>query len=188
MMAARPLTPSRFRSTGSSSASSDSSGIASTSPAPKSGMGTRRAKMVASAGITRLTRMTGNREEVKQRLARRIEGDELAARAASCGAHFCRCVPCRQRPARCDTRRSWCRCRPARALHPRSRLRGSRPDRAGTPRTRRASRRPAARRAAPPGVWATSRPRTKRMTPGVIVREPTQRPGFDMNNLATRLR
>jgi hypothetical protein len=48
--AARPDTPSRSRSVGSSRATMVSSGMASTRPAPKSGIGTRRANTLASAG------------------------------------------------------------------------------------------------------------------------------------------
>jgi hypothetical protein len=51
MIAARPVMPSRSRSTGSSSAISVSSAIASISPAPNSGIEVRRAMIVASAGI-----------------------------------------------------------------------------------------------------------------------------------------
>ena len=50
MRAARPDTPSRSRSNGSSSATIVSSGIASTRPAPNSGIGTRRANTLASGG------------------------------------------------------------------------------------------------------------------------------------------
>jgi hypothetical protein len=50
--AARPLIPSALRSSGSSSARIVSSAMASTSPAPKTGIGTRRAMMLASGGIT----------------------------------------------------------------------------------------------------------------------------------------
>ncbi len=49
--AARPLMPSRLRSNGSSSCSSVSSSIASTSPEPKSGIGTRLLITLASTGI-----------------------------------------------------------------------------------------------------------------------------------------
>jgi hypothetical protein len=45
------LTPSRLRSPGSSRASSVSSGIASTRPAPKSGIGARLAITSTSSGI-----------------------------------------------------------------------------------------------------------------------------------------
>jgi hypothetical protein len=51
MIAARPLMPSRSRSSLSSSASSASSGIASTRPAPNNGIGTRRAITFASGGM-----------------------------------------------------------------------------------------------------------------------------------------
>ena len=50
MIAARPLTPSPLRSNGSSRSRRVSSGMASTSPAPNTGIGTRRANTFASTG------------------------------------------------------------------------------------------------------------------------------------------
>ena len=65
--AARPLMPSRSRSNGSSSASSVSSGIASTNPAPNSGIGMRRAITLTSGGITAWQRVVRDREHLEQR-------------------------------------------------------------------------------------------------------------------------
>ena len=86
--AARPLMPSRLRSEGSSSARSCSSLIASTRPAPKSGIGIRRAKTVASSGKIDLTAVAGHGEQLEQRLARRIERLELALRVPPGRAQF----------------------------------------------------------------------------------------------------
>ena len=51
-IAARPLMPSRSRSSGSACASMASSGMASTRPAPNTGMGMRRATTLISGGST----------------------------------------------------------------------------------------------------------------------------------------
>ena len=86
--AARPLMPSPLRSSGSSSASSVSSGMASTSPAPKSGIGTRRAMTFASAGIDGWQRGSGPRT------------DGTASRAACRRARRRRILPSRSRRRR----------------------------------------------------------------------------------------
>src|SRR6185503_15659648 len=88
MRAARPDTPSRSRSDGSSSASMVSSGIASTRPAPKSGIGLRRHDGLAAVG--------GNREQVKERFAGGVERLEPAVRGAASRADF------RDRPGAAD--------------------------------------------------------------------------------------
>ena len=81
-MAARPLTPSRSRSSGSASARSVSSAIASTRPAPNSGIGTRRTMTLASARNHRLAGVAGQREQVEQRLAGRRRGRRSRRRRA----------------------------------------------------------------------------------------------------------
>ena len=65
--------PSRLRSNGSSSASSGSSGIASTSPAPNSGIGARPRHDVHIVGNDRLAGVRRHREQVHQRVAGVVE-------------------------------------------------------------------------------------------------------------------
>ena len=55
-----------------------SSGIASTRPAPKSGIGTRRAMIVASGGMSGWHAVPRNREQMEERFAGWIERLELA--------------------------------------------------------------------------------------------------------------
>ena len=77
MIAARPLMPSRSRSPASSSASSTSSGIASTRPAPNSGIGTRREITFASGNGAGWTSLPGSQFSVVQ------SGDTRVFRQAS---------------------------------------------------------------------------------------------------------
>ena len=109
--------------------------------------------------MTRLTRVTRNREEVKERLARRIEGDELTARTASRGSHFC------DMSGAAD-RRHAVTCAAAGAVVGRTKsfVRGLDFEEVveSKPKLFELDRRHAwqvDRRAAPPGVCATSRPR-----------------------------
>ena len=83
---ARPALPSRLRSSGSASASSVSSGIASIRPAPKSGIGTRRATTLASGGSTGWQTWFGSENVWNSVLPVGVERPKRAVRIPVAGA------------------------------------------------------------------------------------------------------